>query len=267
MAIDYIIDYSCIPKDQLSTRGILDRMKGEERARSVIRLFRENGDERPPSEMGFEFTRSTPDGQDETRVIVVQELLDAAAELIPYHSHCIGCPANRANQPFGCVGFIQYPISSAAERWLLDRLPVPDDTLVWMLLRQGVKEFKYDGATVSRLRQASDVYFEDQQPAVRRLGEFSINADQVFEMIFGVGDIMPNHAAMLLMFLNAIDRRLEADEIMNIVPPPPGVEKRHTFIIHHDPIEDADRTIAELKAFMHALYIAWTLNVRLIMDA
>jgi hypothetical protein len=266
MAIDYIIDYSCIPKDQLSTRGIVDRLKGEERARAVIRLFRENGDERPPSQMGFEFTRSTPEGQDETRVIVVQELLDAAAELIPYHSHCIGCPANRTNQPFGCIGFVQYPITSAGERWLLDRLPVPDDTLVWMLLRQGVKEFKYDGAAVRRLRQSSDAYFEDQTPASRRLGEFSIDADQVFEMIFGVGDIYPNHAAMLLMFLNAIDRRLEADEIMKIAPPPPGVEKRHAFNIPLNEKMEVDRTIAEFVDFLHALYIAWTLNVRLIMD-
>ena len=43
--------------------------------------------------MGFEFTRSTPEGVEENRVIVVQDLLDAAEELRPLEHHCLGCPA------------------------------------------------------------------------------------------------------------------------------------------------------------------------------
>src|SRR5512134_2442897 len=113
MAIDYIIDYACIPKQTLGTVGIIERLKARDRAHSVIRLFRENGDQRPPSEMGFEFTRTSPDGVEETRVIVVQEMLDRAAELDPLAQHCVGCPANVSGQPFGCVGFVQYPISAA----------------------------------------------------------------------------------------------------------------------------------------------------------
>ena len=50
MAIDFIIDLDCIPKRSLTTQGILDRLKGQERARAIIRLFRDNGDDRPPSE-------------------------------------------------------------------------------------------------------------------------------------------------------------------------------------------------------------------------
>ena len=123
MAIDYVIDYTCVPKQTLTTEGIVERLKARERAGAVIKLFRENGDQRPPSEMGFEFTRTTVEGEEETRVIVVQVMLDLAAQLDPLEQHCAGCPANVSGRPFGCVGAIQYPITAAAERWLLDQLP------------------------------------------------------------------------------------------------------------------------------------------------
>ena len=60
-------------------------------------------------------------------------------------------------------------------------------------------------------------YFELPTAPQRRLGELRISADQVLEMIFGVGDrIIPNHAGILLLFINAIERDLEAEEIQDI---------------------------------------------------
>lgn len=265
MAIDYIIDYECEPKRALTTQGIVDRLKGEERAHKIIQLFRANGDERPPSEMGFEFTRSTPEGVEENRVVVVQDLLDAAEELRPYEHHCIGCPANRAGRPFGCIDYIQYPISGYGEAWLLDRMPVPDDTLIWLLLKQGVEEFKYDGTSIVPLRSASDAYFEDPTPASRILGEFTVDANQVFEMLFAVGAVNPNHAAILLLFTNAIPRDVEAELVMQLTPAPADVETRFPFILR--PSEDDDETILQLKAFLHALYLGWKLHVRVLVDA
>jgi hypothetical protein len=265
MAIDFVIDLDCPAKQQLTTEGIVERLKGLERAQEIIGLFRRNGDNRPPSEMGFEFSRSTPEGEDERRVIVVQELLDAGEALNTVAHHCQGCPANRTGGRFGCVGFVQYPLSGEGEQWMLDRLPVPDDTLVWLLLRQGVKEFKYDGSTIQPLREVTDAYFVLDKPQTRRLGEFSMDANQVFEMMFAVGAVLPNHAATLLLFLHAIRRDLEADEIMNIGTATADTEARYPFRI--TPHDDDDQTIAELKDFLHALHIAWRLRVRLLVDA
>ena len=264
MAIDYTIDYSCLPKDQLGSSGIMLRLKGETRAHLIIQLFREKGDDRPPSKMGFEFTRRTPTGDEETRVIVVQDLLDEAADLHPLEQHCQGCPANHTDRRFGCMGFIQYPIAEAAEDWLLDRLPVPDETLSWMLLKNGIEEFEYDGSSIEPLRNAEGVYFETDQIASRKLGAFEVDANQIFEMIFSVGNINPNHAALLLIFLHAIDRDLEAPTIMNIAPALDDAVDRHPFLLHEN--DDDNLTIAELKRFFHALYTAWTLDVRLILD-
>lgn len=264
MAIDHIINYDCIPKRTLSTEGILERIKGEERATTIIGLFRKNGDDRPPSQMGFEFTRSTPDGEEETMVVVVQDLLDAAQDLVPLEHHCVNCPANRAKRRFGCMGFVQYPITAQAERWLIDRLPVPDEPLTWLLLRHGVKEFEYDGETIRPLREVEGIYFENPFPIQRKLGEFAIDSNQVFEMIFSVGSVAPNHGALILLFLNAMPRDIEADEIKTIAPADTAKIAKYPFLHKDDPSDDA--TIRELKDFLHALYTAWTLDVKMILD-
>lgn len=266
MAIDYVIDYDCVPKQTIGTEGIVERLKSKERAETIIRMFRENGDERPPSEMGFEFTRSTPEGEEETELIVVQDILDTVAELNPLVNHCRFCPANRTGTPFGCTGFVQYPISAKAEKWLLEQLPSVNEPLVWLLLKQGVENFHYDGADIGALRAQGDVYFEDNQAAFRFLGEFSLNADQVFEMIFTVGDIIPNHGAIMLLFYNAIERsELQANEIMALAPANEEKIRKHPFL--HQVMQGDDRTIADLKEFFNAVYIAWALNVKLKIDA
>ena len=271
MAIDYVIDYECIPKQMLTTEGIIERLKGQERAQAIIKLYRQQGDDRPPSQMGFELTRSTPDGENKTEVVIIQDLLNAADELKLFEHHCEGCPANRKGEPFGCTGFIQYPISSAAEVWLLEQLPVPDEPLVWLLLKSGIEEFGYDGATVRNLReselneQGSRTYFEEAQAVIRRLGELQVTGDQVMEMVFGVGNIIPNHAGILLLFFHAINRDLEAEDIRKITPAPPDAETQYPFIIQENEFDDT--SLADIKNFLHALYVAWTLHVRLIVDS
>jgi hypothetical protein len=266
MAIDYVIDYDCVPKQSLGTEGILERIKGRARAENVIRLFREHGDNRPPSEMGFEFTRSLPDGTEETRVIMVQDMLDQAAELDSLASYCEGCPANALGGPFGCMGQIQFPISSAAEAWLLDRLPGTEQPLMWLLLRQGVQEMGYDGASVKPLR-ANSTYFEERKLRGRDMGESVFTADQAFQMLFLLGHIQPSHAGMLLLLFNAIPRDVEANQIvqiMNHTLTADEIAQQFPFQMKPDPNDDT--TTAELKQFFYAVYRAWILNVRVLLD-
>jgi hypothetical protein len=266
VAIDYAIEFPCVPRFTFGTHGIIDRLKARDRARTIIRLFRENGDERPPSEMGFEFTRSLPNGEEETRVIVVQEILDEAAQLDPLAQHCKGCPANNLGVPFGCTGFIQYPVSAAAERWLLDALPGIETPLVWLLLREGVQQMGYDGNQVKPLR-ANPTYFEEQRLMGRDMVEFTFSADQVFEMLFLLGDIKPPHAGMMLLFFNAIPREVEANQIASIMNNTlNGDEKMREFPFQMTIHKDDDKTVAELKDFFRSLYLAWTLNAPVTLD-
>lgn len=267
MAIDYIIDYDCVPKQTLATEGIVRRLKGRERAQTIIRLFRQNGDNRPPSQMGFEFTRSTPEGVEENRVIVVQDLLDEAAELDPLAPHCQGCPANVRGVPFGCTGQIQYPLTFAGEVWLLKQLPPPDVPLIWLLLRETVREMGYTGASVQPLRGDSN-YFEQTAGYARNIGEVQVSSDQVFEMCFLVGHVQPSQAGALLLFFNGIEREtLEMPgviAILNRTLPPDELAAQYPFR-HSDDATD-DSTTADLKGFLRALHAAWTLNVRLLLD-
>lgn len=264
MAIDYIIDYACVPKQTLGTEGILERLKGRERAQSIIHLFRRNGDNRPPSQMGFELTRTAAGGQEETRVIVVQALLDAADELTPLAQHCEVCPANVSRTPFGCMNPIEYPISRRGELWLLNQLPGPDEPLLWLLLRKGIEDFGYDGSSAKALRGEDQTYFEETGVLARLMGEFHITSNQVFEMTFTVGHIQPSHAGVLLLFFHAIARDLDADGIMTISQAPDDAHERFPFLLQ--PEEGDDRTIRQLKAFLYALYVAWTLNLPLLLD-
>lgn len=264
MAIDYVIDYGCVPKMRLETEGIIDRLKSKDRAATIIQLYRRNGDQRPPSEMGFEMERTAADGSSETQVVIVQHLLDMAAELDPYEPYCQACPANRTGRPFGCMGKVNYPISAAAEAWLLDRLPGPEEPLVWLLLKQGVTEMNYDGSTVRPLRTADTTYFASTETLYRRLGEFAVSSDQLFEMTFLLGDLYPNHAGVLLLFFEAIDRQLEADRIMAIGKMPKEDRQNFRFLI--ESAKEDDITTDEIKEFIYALYLSWQLNVRLLLD-
>lgn len=264
MAIDYMIDYDCLPRRSLGIEGIIERLKGRERADIIIGLFRRNGDNRSPKEMGFEMVRTAADGSEERQIIIVQHLLDAADELKPYEQHCVGCPANLHGRPFGCIGHISFPISGEAELWLLDQLPGPDEPLTWLLLRRGIEDFKYDGSAVRPLRAAGTTHFADQRAPMRALGEFAVSADQVFEMTFLLGNIQPNHGGVLLLFFHAIRRDLEAHQIMQIGQMPLAERAQFPFLPKLQ--QNDDQTTSELKQFLHALYTAWRLDVPLLLD-
>ena len=258
MAIDYSIQYDCVPRRELGDETILELLKDQERAQMIIGMFRQNGDPRPPSEMGYEFTRTTPEGDEETELIVVQDVLDRVEELTVRAHYCRNCPANRRAQPYGCTGFIQYPISGAGEAWMLNQLPSPQNALVWLLLKQGIDNFMYDGQDIAELRRKGDTYFEDRKSVIRKLGEFDVNSNQLFEMTFTLGDINPNHAGVLLLFFNAIERELEADGIMSV-----GQATYEQFPFQITSEYTDDKTISELKSFLNALYVAWALKVNL----
>src|SRR5512144_1634169 len=119
MGIDHVIDWDCVPKQALTTPGLLTRLKARSRAEAIIQLHRDQGDQRPPTDMGFEMVRRTPDGKETVETVMVRDLLEEAALLEPLEIHCENCPANRAKRPFGCFDAINYPISQKAELWLL----------------------------------------------------------------------------------------------------------------------------------------------------
>jgi hypothetical protein len=266
VGIDYIIHYECEPKRALTVEGLMGYLKGRERAHAIIDLYRDNGDLRPPSEMGFEMVRRTVDGGEDVEIIVVQDLLDAAEALTPWEPVCEGCPANRAGVPFGCVGSINYPLSSRGERWLLDQLPGNDHPLPFVLLQKAIFELGYTGESAARLRAQEGIFLESTRPLERNIDGIVITGDQVFEIFFLSGPIQPAHGSMLLQFSGAISQDLDADQIMQLglAPSAEWIAANIPFRPRHEPGDG--ETIAAVKTFLHALYVAFGLGVPLLLD-
>jgi hypothetical protein len=257
MGIDYIIHYDCAPKQALTVEGLMIRLKSRDRAEAIIQLYRAQGDQRPPSQIGFEMVRRLPDGTDETAIIIVQDLLDRAAELPPWEAHCAGCPANRTGLPFGCVGAINYPISARAEQWLLDQLPDNDHPLPFILFQKAIRELGYTGDAAAPLRAQAGVFLEAAAAPERDLEAVLVNGDQVFEMLFLSGAIGPAHGSLLLQFFGGISRDLDADVIMQLAAPPsPDWIDEHIPFLHRPNPAD-DLSITAIKAFFRALYVAY----------
>ena len=85
-------------------------------------------------------------------------------------------------------------------------------------------------------------------------------------MIFGVGErIIPNHAGILLVFFNAIQRDIEAEEIQDISSLDITIRERFDFEFLDS--ADYDHCIREFLGFFRALYTAWKLNVALVVRA
>jgi hypothetical protein len=108
----------------------------------------------------------------------------------------------------------------------------------------------------ARALRVNQAYFEERRVRGRDMGEFTMTADQVFEMLFMVGSITPSHAGILLLLFGAIPRNVEAPhivEIMNGTLAAEEITRQFPFLFTLSPDDD---TISELKGFFLTLYTA-----------
>src|SRR5690606_18251401 len=112
------------------------------------------------------------------------DLLDEAAILDEFAPHCVGCPANLAGKAYGCVGYINYPISNEAEIWLLEQLPDVRDPMLFIMLIRGIQEIGYSGQEARRLRNEVGMFFQNPDTLARRYTEMNVTTDILFEMTF-----------------------------------------------------------------------------------
>lgn len=207
MGIDWIVDFGCPAKEALGTESILHMLKARSRAATIIESARSRGDERPPDELEFEMVLLGPDGPQQRR-LSAGSLLAQAAPLDVHANGCEGCPANVGARPYGCVGYISYPITAASERWLLGRLPREPDSTAGAFLRRALTDFGWDGAGTRRMRERPEI-FEAREPLERRWADgAAVTTDQLFEMLFGLGPLQPAHTMMICLFLGLLPEDL-----------------------------------------------------------
>ncbi|MEZ0227090.1 MAG: hypothetical protein ACAI25_00575, partial [Planctomycetota bacterium] len=205
MGIDYVVDYDCEPKKALGLDHILDLLKDRSRALAALELFQRKGiGDMPIDQLEFEFVARTPEGDLAPRRVKVKSVLDRAVALEEFAPACDECPANNTGRAYGCVGTIGYPLSRLGEVWLLGRVqrgPGSD------LLKALLKELALDGADIAKMRAAGATFFEARVAPQRSDLGFELVTDQLLEVIFCKGHLVPSHAAIILIALSAL--RLE----------------------------------------------------------
>jgi hypothetical protein len=190
--------------------GLVRMIKSRAALEMMIDAMRASGDERSLDEIEITRVVTRPDGATEVKVTAAELRGDTVA-LDVERKYCAGCAANRESAGFGCFGSINYPISEAAEHWLLDRLPADLESPEMELLRRAIHDFEYSGAPSRRMRDTGDTFFEARTAPRRSWGKrliggakFAISSDQLFHMMWHVGEIEPTHARMVCVFLGVI---------------------------------------------------------------
>lgn len=268
MGIDYIVDTPCIPRNKLALSEISQRLKEREQAKKVIQWYRDNNDNRPISDIGFEVTRRAADGTEITDTVIAQDAIDRSAILDELARDYHECDTLEFASFYECFGSITYPIENNTEIWLLEQLPGVDSPILFLMLMRGVQEFGYTGHEARKLRDNVGVFFQNPDTLARRYAEMDVTTDVLFEMTFQLGPIQPAHGAMLLLFYNAIPRiGFDPDTFMQLTRGEMPTERLlEDFPFRHEISIDDSQSLRDMKQFLRALYHGLLLGVPVQLD-
>ena len=261
MAIDYVLATGCVAQQTLGIGRLVELNRTRIIARSALAQMREDGDQRSPGEIEVQLTMRKPDGES-ARGVSLQDLLDESAPLDAVTVECETCPA-RLPRELACHRRIRYPIPEHVEQWLMGRLPGSLATTAGALLVRGLGEFGWDGAPTAKLRASGTTYFESRAPyGVRWQGEdgpIEISSDQLFQMMFMVGNLAPTHSLMLALFFGVIPHDISLFELKDATGRSQALDNAAL-----EPQDDAD--VEQLAAFLRTLATAARLDHTVLID-
>jgi hypothetical protein len=261
MAIDYLLGVRCEPHRQLGVDRLVTLNRTRILARSALAHMREDGDARAPHEIEIQLTMRTSEG-DSGRGVTLQDLLEEARPLDQVAEFCGNCPAHLPRE-FACHRRIRYPIPERVEAWLMARLPTSLACTAGALLVRGLAEFGWDGAPTAKLRAAGTTFFESRVPYGVRWesndGVIEVSSDQLFQMMFLVGNLQPTHCLMLALFFGVIPHDTSLHDLKD--------DAGRTRALAHAHLEnEPDADIEQLAAFLRALATAARLDVPILVD-
>ncbi len=261
MAIDYVLAVGCEPQKLLGVGRLVELHRTRILARSALAHMREDGEDRDPSEIEIQLTMRKPDG-DSARGVTLADLINEARPLDEVSHHCATCPAGLPRE-FACHRRIRYPIPEHVEQWLLARLPRKLDNTAGALLVRGLGEFGWTGEPVAKLRAAGTTYFESRVAYGVRWeaeeGNLEVSSDQLFQMMFMVGNLTPTHSLMLALFLGVIPHDTSVFALKD-------VEGKSAALAAADVPTQADPDLEQFAAFLRALAVAARLNATILVD-
>ena len=261
MAIDYVLGVRCEPQHRLGIERLVALSRTRILARSMLAHMHEDGDARSPSEIEIQLTTRKPDG-DSARGVTLQDLFEEAKPLDEVTPYCKDCPAGFTRE-LACHRRIRYPIPERVEAWLMARLPTTLQCTAGALLVRGLGELGWDGAPTARLRAAGNTYFESRVAyGVRWEGEQGVvemSSDQLFQMMFLVGNLAPTHCLMLSLFCGVIPHDTSLHDLKD------DAGRSRALGAANVPSE-ADADIEQLAAFLRATALAAKLDVPILID-
>ncbi len=263
MAIDYVLAINCQPQKSLGVERLVELDRTRILARSALAHMREDGVDKPPSEIAIQMT--TRRGATATGAgVTLQDLLDQTRPLDAVTPECATCPAEFKRE-LACHRRIRYPIPEHVEQWLMARLPTHLACTAGALLVRGLGEFGWDGEPVARLRASGDTYFESRVAHGVRWesddGNIELSSDTMLQMMFFVGrSIQPTHALMLALFLGVIPH----DTDLHLLKDGPGRAK--ALARSYLPPE-TDPDIEQIAAFLRMLATSAQLDVPILIDS
>jgi hypothetical protein len=261
MAIDYLLGVRCEPHRQLGVERLVALNRTRILARSALAHMREDGDARAPGDIAIQLTMRTTDG-DSARGVTLQDLMEEARPLDAVAEYCARCPAQLPRE-FACHRRIRYPIPEKVEAWLMGRLPESLACTAGALLVRGLAEFGWDGAPAAKMRAAGTTFFESRAPYGVRWqsedGVIEISSDQLFQMMFLVGNLAPTHCLMLALFCGVIPHDTSLHDLKD-------EEGRARALSAANVATEGDADIEQLAAFLRALAVAARLDVPILVD-
>jgi len=264
MAIDYVLAMGCEPQRLLGVERLVGLHRTRILARTALAHMRDDGEQRSPDEIEVQLTMRKPDGES-ARGVTLQTLLDESAPLDEVADHCATCPAGFARE-FACHRRIRYPIPEHVEAWLMSRLPSTLDCTAGTLLARGLAEFGWDGAPAAKLRGGSTTYFESRAPYGVRWqapngtsGTIEISSDQLFQMMFMVGNLAPTHCLMLALFCGVLPHDISLYDLKDS-------QGRARALAAADLPAQPDADLEQLAAFLRTVAVAARLDVSVLID-
>lgn len=267
MGFDFFSKINCAIQEPRSDREFAQRAKLRGIARQMKNLIEREPDPNKQAHMkefiGMPFPVKTLMG---ARTSLAYDELMETWERIERKSLpiCRDCPVNLSGDALGCCGIIRYPISQAAEHWLMDRFKPGDSSY----LIHHMKQANVDGRHLDDERREYAVNSPDAKislllppgPAQKWVDGERITSSMILEYLLACQPVLhPGTALALLDEFGAVEMD-EASKLMMMFSQITGYQEAKSpveklqFNLPDSPSDDS--SIIEFKRFLKACYLS-----------
>jgi hypothetical protein len=275
MALETMIDFPCRAKRDLGggdlragTESLLDLLAVQRRVRQVRATTR-------PDQLGVDLdvrVMRLVDGDPVERLSTLGRLELELSALEPQVPTCTNCPANALRQPFGCSVPIRFPIRTAAEKWLLDRV-LPPDTIGGALCFESLADEAIDGERTRDFRTRGWV---EAFPGLSRklpknaYDKGELTGDELLQpLLLAKGRFAPWQSLNVLFWFGAVkvDEAVPTtlDEMAKATRLEPLDRAKRAKLALGAP--ESNEGILDVQLFLKVLFVGWVRDVDVLVDA